>query len=97
MPAGVQRQFDTKLRYLANDAPVSGVASWQGIGPAGKELKSGGYRLVVTTEFPGAVDVLHGFKKDSGRGRRTRGQHVDTVTRRYRQLSMERAPVERHH
>jgi phage-related protein len=86
MPAGVQRQFDTKLRYLANDAPVSGIAPWKGIGPDGKELKSGGYRLVLTTEFPEAVHVLHAFKKDSSRGRKTRGRHIELIEQRYRNL-----------
>jgi phage-related protein len=86
MPAGVRRQFATKLAYLAKEALVSGVATWKGIGPDGKELKSGGYRLIVTTEFPECVHVLHAFKKDSGRGRRTRGRHVDLVEERYRRL-----------
>lgn len=89
MPAGVQRQFVTKLRYIANDAPVSGTASWTGIGPTGKELKSGGYRLVLTTEFSDGVHVLHAFKKDSGRGRKTRGKHVQVVGDRYRDLCAE--------
>jgi phage-related protein len=87
MPKGVQRQFHTKLRFLAQDAPVSGIASWSGIGPAGKELRSGGYRMVLTTEFAGSVDVLHAFSKDSARGRRTRGKHVETVGHRYGQLT----------
>ena len=51
MPAGVRRQFDTKLRFLANGVLVSGINSFHGIGAGGKEFKSGGYRLVLTTEF----------------------------------------------
>jgi phage-related protein len=91
MPVGVRKQFDTKLRYLANDAPVSGIASWKGIGSDGKELKSGGYRLVLTTEFPDAVHVLHAFKKDSSRGRKTRGRHVELIEQRYKYLCAEYA------
>ena len=86
MPTGVQKQFHTKLRYLAGGVPVSGVASWSGIGPGGRELKSGGYRLVLTLEFPEAIHPLHAFKKDSGRGRKTRGRHVAVVEQRYKDL-----------
>lgn len=89
MPTGVQKQFHTKLRYLAKDAPVSGLKSWSGIGPAGKELASGGYRLVFTTEFLEAIYALHAFKKDSSRGRKTRGRHSDIVERRYKELCQE--------
>jgi len=89
MPAGVQKQFHTKLRYLANDAPVSGIKSWSGIGPSGKELSSGGYRLVLTTEFPDAIHPLHAFKKDSARGKKTRGRHSDAVEDRYKELCEE--------
>lgn len=91
MPDGVRRQFDTKLRYLANDVPVSGISPFRGIGPGGKELKSGGYRLVLTTEFPGAIHPLHAFKKDSIRGRKTRGRHVDVIKSRYAELCQEYA------
>lgn len=91
MPAGVQKQFHTKLRYLATDVPVSGIKSWSGIGPAGKELSSGGFRLVLTTEFDGAIHPLHAFKKDSGRGRKTRGRHIAIVEQRYKELCAEYA------
>lgn len=89
MPDGVRRQFDTKLRYLANGGEVSGISPFRGIGPGGKELKSGGYRLVLTTEFPGVIHPLHAFKKDSGRGRKTRGRHVDVIQSRYKELCQE--------
>jgi phage-related protein len=89
MPEGVQKQFHTKLRYLSNDAPVSGIKSWSGIGPSGKELSSGGYRLVLTTEFSDAIHPLHAFKKDSGRGKRTRDRHSKTVEDRYKELCEE--------
>ena len=91
MPDGVRRQFDTKLRYLANGVLVSGISPFRGIGPGGKELKSGGYRLVLTTEFTDAIHPLHAFKKDSSRGRKTRGRHVDTIKARYEELCQEYA------
>jgi phage-related protein len=91
MPAGVQKQFHAKLRYMANGTTVSGIKSWSGIGPHGKELSSGGYRLVLTTEFSDAVHALHAFKKDSKRGRATRGRHVSVVEERYKTLAAEYA------
>jgi phage-related protein len=89
MPTGVQKQFHTKLRYLANCVLASGIKSWSGIGPDGKELSSGGFRLVLTTEFDNAIDVLHAFKKDSGRGRKTRGRHSELVVQRYAELCVQ--------
>lgn len=91
MPGGVQRQFNTKLHYLANDVTVSGISAFHGIGPGGKELKSGGYRLVLTTEFAGAIHALHAFKKDSGRGKKTRSRHIDVIQARYAELCQEYA------
>ena len=91
MPAGVRRQFDTKLRFLANGVLVSGINSFHGIGAGGKEFKSGGYRLVLTTEFTDAIHPLHAFKKDSSRGRKTRGRHVEIIKSRYEELCREYA------
>jgi len=89
MPEGVRKQFGTKIRYLANDQLVSGISPFHGIGPSGKELKSGGYRLVLTTEFAGVIHPLHAFKKDSGRGKKTRGRHVEVIQERYKELCQE--------
>jgi phage-related protein len=90
MPSGVRRQFNTKLRYLSNGALVSGAKSWSGAGPAAREYASGGYRMVVTTEFDDAVHVLHAFKKDGLRGRKTRKHDSDLAERRYKDLCQER-------
>jgi phage-related protein len=91
LPDGVRRQFSTKLQYLRAGVTASGVKGWSGIGPGGRELKSGGYRLVITIEFDDAIYALHAFKKDSGRGRHTRKRHSDLVERRYRELCSEYA------
>ncbi len=91
MPHGVRRQFATKLRYLCSGEPVSGIKSWNGIGNGGRELASGGFRLVLTIEFEGAVCALHAFKKDSARGRKTRRRHSEIAEQRYRDLCAEYA------
>ncbi|NJO12234.1 MAG: type II toxin-antitoxin system RelE/ParE family toxin [Gammaproteobacteria bacterium] len=84
MPDGVRAQFSRKLQYLRAGQTVSGIAQWKGIGNGGRELRSGGYRLVFTIEFDGAIYVLHAFKKDSGKGRRTRRRHDQLVRERYK-------------
>lgn len=90
MPDGVRRQFDRKLQYLRNGQLVSGTKPWNGCGPGGKEFSSGGYRLVVTDEFPDTIYALHAFKKDGSRGRKTRKHDSDTARRRYLEICVER-------
>lgn len=91
LPDGVRRAFGTKLRYLCAGEPLSGIKSWAGCGSGGRELASGGYRLVITIEFDDAVYGLHAFKKDGGRGRKTRHRHSVLAADRYRDLCAEYA------
>jgi phage-related protein len=97
MPTGVRRSFDTKLRYLAASLLPSGIKSWKGCGTGAMEFSSGGYRMVVTNEFEDAVDVLHVFKKDGLRGRKTRAQDTATALRRYKYICEECAVRARKH
>jgi phage-related protein len=91
LPEGVRKQFNTKLQYLRAGQAISGLKSWSGIGAGGRELASSGFRLVLTIEFPDAVWVLHTFKKDASRGKKTRPRHTELVSRRYRGLNAEYA------
>lgn len=97
MPEGVRRSFTTKLRYLVNAQLPSGMKSWRGCGPGAMEFSSGGYRMVATTEFASAVDVLHVFKKDGPRGRKTRAQDSATAQRRYQEAAAEQANQQTKH
>ena len=92
MPDGVKRQFGRKLSYLCAGELVSGTKPWNGCGPNGMEFASGGHRMVVTTEFEGMVYVLHAFKKDGPRGRKTRKQDSQTAVRRYAEICVDHAP-----
>ena len=89
MPDGVRRQFDTKLRYLCENEPVSGLKPWRGAGPGGRELASGGYRLVISLEFDDAIYALHAFKKDGPRGRKTRHRHSELAKQRYKEVCVD--------
>jgi phage-related protein len=89
LPDGVRRQFSAKLQYLREGVTVSGIKSWSGCGSGGRELSSGGYRLVLTVEFDDAIYALHAFKKDAGRGRKTRHRHSELATDRYKELCAE--------
>lgn len=91
MPDGVRRQFATKLRYLCAGETVSGIKPWSGCGPGGRELASSGFRLVLTVEWADAIHVLHAFKKDGSRGRKTRGRHSELARQRYRDICLEYA------
>lgn len=83
MPDGVRRQFATKLSYLRRDQLISGAKPWSGCGTGAREYASGGYRMVVTTEFPGFVDVLNVFKKDGPGGKKTRKKYSATAKKHY--------------
>jgi phage-related protein len=84
MPAGVRRQFGDKLRALQRDQLISGAKPWSGCGPAAREYASGGFRMVVTIEFPGVVDVLNIFKKEGPGGKKTRPKHSAMAEKNYK-------------
>jgi phage-related protein len=84
MPDGVRRQFGDKLRALQHDQLISGAKPWSGCGPAAREYASGGYRMVVTTEFVGVIDVLNVFKKEGPGGRKTRPKHIAIAEKNYK-------------
>jgi len=47
------------------------------------------YRVIYTTRFPGAIHVLHTFKKKSKRGIATPKQEMDVVRARLKTLRSE--------
>ncbi|KPK75146.1 MAG: addiction module toxin RelE [Gemmatimonas sp. SM23_52] len=49
-----------------------------------EDFRGDTYRVVCTVRFPGAVYVLHAFKKKSKRGARTPRREMDLVRDRYR-------------
>ena len=93
-PKAVHGKFADLLRPVQSGRPplrLNTCKPWQGLGPGVHELSSGAFRMVFVWKFPEAVYVLHIFKKDSSRGRKTRSECVAAVERAWNALKRCRA------
>ena len=93
-PQSVRDKFADCLRPVQTGRQplkLNTCKPWQGLGSGIHELSSGPFRLIFAWKFPEAVYILHIFKKDSARGRKTRPEHVKAVERAWGTLKRQRA------
>lgn len=101
MPVPLQKAFGTALRSVQLGGMPRTAKPLRGFGGAGvlelaEDYDRGTYRAVYTVNLPGAVYVLHVFRKKSKRGIATPRQDMDLVRRRYQLAQNHYRSIEQH-
>lgn len=87
----VRIRFYDALRSLQAGEKDPPSTKWlSSLHPQCAEIKISGYRLVAHCEYGDVVYVVHAFKKDSAKGRKTRQSATDLVENRIGQLALMR-------
>ena len=91
-PEAAQKDLGHQMRDIQHgEMPAS--AKWlPDIGEGVIQCKTDGYRTIVTVAIDDEVWCVHAFKKDSGRGKKTRHHEMDLAKQRVDELLRDKSP-----
>jgi phage-related protein len=86
-PTEVRADLGHQIRDIQNGGFPGAAKWWKGAGTGVIQLKSKGYRSVVTIAIQDVVYVVHVFEKDAAKGSATRKIHKEIVKKRVAELT----------
>ena len=82
----VRIDLGRQIRDVQSGGFPAGAKWWKDVAPGVIQLKSKGFRTIITIAVEDVVVVVHAFEKDSAKGSGTRKQHKEIVRRRVSDL-----------
>lgn len=89
-PKKLRTRVLDQLRELQREEPATRKKDWHGNGWRGFEITTSAARVVGTLEDSAKVVVLHAFRKDSKKGKKTRQRDIDLIEERHRRWAEQR-------